>query len=109
MWDNTEANVAATITLAPGDGPGDAYTWINTLFPAGIGLGDYDLSITDVTTGDTEFASGTVGVGDPLFSSSLTDQGTLTFTSSGPVPEPGTISLVLVGIGSVVAKRRLWP
>lgn len=109
LWSTAEANVQDFITLAPGDNPGDIYTWSNNLIPdPQPGLADYLLSITDVTTGDTESASGMVGVGDPLFTTSVLDEGTLTFTpvKSTVAPEPGTIGLIFVGIGSLLAARK---
>jgi hypothetical protein len=111
MWDTSEANVQDFVTLAPNDNPGDIYTWSDSLAPdVQAGLGDYVLSITDVTTGDTETASGTVGVGDPLFTSSVVDDGTLTFPriKSTAAPEPNTTGLILVGIGSLLVTRKLW-
>lgn len=111
MWDTSEANVNDFITLASGDNPGDKYTWSNSLTPdAQVGLGDYLLSITDVTTGDTETASSTVGVGDPLFTTSVVDSGTLTFAlvKSSPAPEPSMIGLILAGIASLLVTRKRW-
>ena len=111
MWDTSEANVQDFITLASNDNPSDTYTWSNSLAPdPQAGLGDYSLSITDVTTGDTETASGTVGVGDPLFTTSLVDDGSLIFTpiNSTPAPEPSTIGLILAGIGSLLVTRKRW-
>ena len=110
-WDNPVANIVASVDMASGDNPNDTYTWDNTLFPGaeGPGLADFSVSITDVTTGDAESISGTVGVGDPLFSTSLEDSGTLTFSpSSGPAPtpEPSTVLLLLSGIGSLLATRK---
>ena len=113
-WDNGVANIAVTLGLAAGDNPTDTYTWTNTLLPGveGPGLADFSISITDVTTGDSESTAGTVGIGDPLFTTSLTDSGTLTFSSSGgtttPTPEPSTVGLLLAGIGTLLAARRFW-
>jgi hypothetical protein len=110
-WDNGVASIADILEMAAGDNPSDTYTWTNTLLPGveGPGFADFSISITDVTTGDSESTAGTVGVGDPLFSSSLTDSGTLTFTSSGgttPAPEPSTVGLLLAGIGALIATRK---
>jgi hypothetical protein len=110
-WSNSEANVGDFITLASIDNPGDVYTWSNTLSPdADPNLADYTLSITDVTTGDTQLAIGMVGIGDPLFESTLSEDGTLTFTPVGtgtaPTPEPGTLGLVFAGVGGLLAARK---
>jgi hypothetical protein len=95
------ANVGDVIFLAAGDQPSDTYTWINSIIPdPNPALGDYVLSITDVTTGDSPFASGTAGVGGPIFTG-FGDSGTLTFSPSGGttpgVPEPSTWAMMLVG------------
>lgn len=97
-------NVQGSFTLASNDSPGDTYTWSNIIIPDQTGLADDSLTITDVTTGDIESVSGTVGV-DFLFDTSIADSGTLTFTPIGTsaTPEPGTLGLVLVGIGSLLA------
>jgi hypothetical protein len=99
---------------ASGDNPNDAYTWNNGIVPGveGPGLADFSISITDVTTGGSESTAGTIGIGDPLFATSLTDSGTLTFSSSGgttsPTPEPSTVGLLLAGIGTLLATRKFW-
>ena len=101
------------------------YTWSNRAFetvvmtPTGdfIGAAVF-MSVTDVTTGDVygffvgDFFGGEVH--DALFNSgegSITDSGTLTFSQSGtnPAPEPGATSLIVVGIGALVARRKLYP
>lgn len=110
-WDNGVANIGVILGLAAGDNPSDTYTWTNQLLPGveGAGLAEFSILITDVTTGDSESAVGTIGVGDPLFTTSLTDSGTLTFTSSGgttPAPEPSTVGLLLAGIGILLATRK---
>jgi hypothetical protein len=109
IWSGAGANVEDFITLASNDNPSDTYTWSNSIMPdVQVGLGDYILSITDITTGDMEAASGTVGVGDPLFTTSVIDYGTLVFTPIKPVPtpEPCTLGLILAGSLLLTRKRR---
>ncbi len=121
MWDG----VTDFVTLVAGDNPGDSYTWSNSLEAGTEGpeVEDYSLFITDVTTGDVEGTFGTVGTGD-LFFTSFTDNGTLTFSSSGgsngggdgggngggngntPAPEPSSIGFLLSGIGTLLATRK---
>jgi hypothetical protein len=113
-WDD----ISIFIGLAAGDNPGDTYIWSNGLMAGieGPEVADYIISITDVTTGDSEFATGTIGIGDPLFNG-FTDNGTLTFSSSSgggsgggsgntPAPEPGTVGLLIAGIGTLLATRK---
>ena len=103
-WDTVDANVANEIDLPAGDNPGDAYTWENDILPDPTPeLADYTLSITDTTTGDSQFTGGTVGIGDPMFQGG-TDTGTLTFS---PTPEPATTACMLAGIGALLLTRRL--
>ncbi len=116
------AGVSDFVTLAPGDNPGDTYTWSNTILGNGDpALADYTLSITDVTTGDSPFVTGEIGEGEPL-ETSETDTGTLTFScdscsggSGGgngggngntPAPEPSSIGFLFAGIGTLVATRK---
>jgi len=103
-WDTANANVTNEIDLLAGDNPDDTYTWENDILPDPMPeLADYTLSITDTTTGDSEFASGTVGIGDPVFQSG-TDTGTLTFS---PTPEPATTACMLAGIGALLLTKKL--
>jgi hypothetical protein len=107
-WDN----ITDFIGLAAGDAPSDTYTWSNSLMPGleGPETADYLISITDVTTGDSGAAIGTIGI-DNLFFMGFTDSGDLTFsTSSGitPTPEPDTVGLLLAGIGTLLATRKFW-
>jgi hypothetical protein len=108
--DETWDNISVFIGLASGDNPSDTYTWSNGIMPGieGPELADYTISITDVTTGDSQAAIGTIGIGDPFFTG-FTDSGTLTFTSSSgttPTPEPSTVGLLLAGIGTLLATRK---
>jgi hypothetical protein len=109
-WDN----ITDFLTLASGDLPTDTYTWSNSLSISTQGpeVADYFLSITDVTTGDFAAALGSIGIDDPFFSG-FTDSGTLTFSTPGgggggtnPVPEPGSIVLLLAGISTMLATRK---
>lgn len=112
MWDTSFANVQDFVTLASIDDPGDVYTWSNILFPNGVSeLGEYVLSVTDVTTGDIETVSGSVGIsGDPLMTTSVEDDGTLTFQpmNSAVAPEPSTIGLILIGLASLLVTCKRW-
>jgi hypothetical protein len=109
----TWGNITDFIGLAAGDAATDTYTWSNSLMP-GLGgpeVADYIMSITDVTTGDNGSALGTIGIGD-IFFNGFQDNGTLNFsTSSGgttPTPEPGTVGLLLAGIGALLVTRKSW-
>ena len=103
--------------LLSSDQPGDTYTWINSLVPGAEGpqVADFTLSITDVTTGDSQFATGTIGIGDPSFVG-FSDSGTLTFLPSdstvAAVPEPSTWALMILGfagIGLMAYRRESTP
>jgi PEP-CTERM motif len=105
------ASSTTGIDLAAGDQPTDTYTWNNNIIPDSTpGLGDFALSITDVTTGDSPFEFGMVGI-DTMFPMSISDSGTLTFSPSGSttpgVPEPSTWTMMLIGFaGLFVAYRQ---
>jgi hypothetical protein len=102
-WDTADANVTNEVDLLAGDNPGDTYTWENDLLPDPTPeLADYDLTITDTTTGDSEVVSGTVGIGDPMFQGG-TDTGTLTFS---PTPEPSMTACMLAGVGALLLTKK---
>lgn len=87
-----------SLTLPATDSPADIYQWQNTndilATPPFI-----TLKITDLNNGVVTSVTETFNVSFARF----TDSGNLTFT---PVPEPGTVSLMLLGIGLVAAMRK---
>src|SRR5260370_42548987 len=86
------------LALPATDSPTDTYTWSNTndilATPPFVSL-----TITDITTGAVTSVTETYNVSFARF----TDSGNLTFTA---VPEPGTVSLILIGIGLVFVMRK---
>lgn len=87
-----------SLILPAADSPTDTYTWSNTndilATPPFVSL-----TITDMTTGAVTSITETYNVSFARF----TDSGNLTFTL---VPEPGTVSLMLSGIGLVLVMRK---
>ncbi len=108
-WDT----LVFTLTLASPDAFGDTYMWENTysISTAALASG-IDISIIDETTGLTSsYSAGYGGLNPfPLGGTPITDTGVLTF-SAVSTPEPGTSSLMLIGIGllgsMVVMRKRI--
>jgi hypothetical protein len=96
----TWAGFSASIPLAAGDLPTDTYTWSNQLLDL-IAGNFIDFTILDANTGDHP----DVTISTPFRLIPAVDSGTITFTTVA-APEPGTVGLMLLGIGSVFALRK---
>ena len=100
-WDTV--NVDITLNFA--DAASDSYTWSAQIVHDSAGpAGGLEFNIFDITTGDSfiGFPPIILAVSPP----DASDSGTLSFTAVAATPEPGSVTLMLAGIGCLLVLRK---
>jgi hypothetical protein len=102
-WDST----TLTISLA-GDSPGDEYHYQDSLYYSSyLLIYELEMEISDTNTFTAPSVYSDSPVPPAFFTNPTvledTSYGTLSFAPLSATPEPGTFSLMLIGLGSLVA------
>jgi hypothetical protein len=90
--------------------PTDTYTWENTVTPCGgfcgVPKGSANDEIAGFSVVDVNANVDSLDAIDGVSGPFVDDKGTLAFVLVGAVPEPGTFSLMLIGVGLLVLMMR---